>query len=199
MSNNKERTDIRNYEKNNISGGILSGTKIIEEVDNGNIVITPFDKAKVNPNSYNLTINEKLLVYPDNTILDFKKHNSVDTLIIPEEGMILYPGKLYLGSTNEFCFTDKYVPIISGRSSTGRLGIKVHITAGYGDIGWKGKWTLEIAVELPVRIYPNIEFCQIYYFTVFGNKNIQYNGRYQNQQGAVESRSNLEKKVYVND
>ena len=177
-------------------GGILTGSKILEEVENGNISITPFDETKINPNSYNLTLNEKLLIYSSKE-LDFNKENKTDTLIIPEKGLILYPGRLYLGRTNEECYTNKYIPIIDGRSSVGRLGVTIHVTAGYGDIGWRGTWTLEITVQQPIKIYPNIEFCQIRYLTSYGNTDIQYDGRYQNQYDVVASRFNLDKKIYV--
>lgn len=179
------------------TAGMLTGQMIIDEINDGNIEISDFDISRINPNSYNLTLNDTLLVYKENEILDFKKSNPTNKIIIPEKGLVLYPGILYIGRTNEICYTDKYVPMINGRSSIGRLGINVHITAGFGDIGWRGSWTLEISVIRPVRIYPNIEFCQVCYFTPFGKTGIQYDGRYQNQIDPTPSKSNLEKKVYL--
>ena len=170
-------------------GGMLTGDQIIKNVKAGLIEIDPFDISRVNPNSYNLTLNSKLLVYNETTILDFKKPSTPDTLIIPEEGIIIYPGKLYLGRTNERTFTDKYIPNIDGRSSTGRLGVSAHITAGFGDIGFNGTWTLEIVATVPTKIYPNIEFCQICYFSPCGDADTKYDGRYQNQIEPTASRS----------
>ena len=79
------------------------------------------------------------------------------------------PGKLYLGRTLEYTKTKKYVPMLEGRSSIGRLGMFVHITAGFGDIGFEGFWTLEIFVVQPLKIYPNVEICQIYFHSIDGD------------------------------
>lgn len=175
---------------------MLSSAKIIEEVNNKNIYIDNFNPEKLNPNSYNLTLNNKLLIYKseydpyideDRIILDLMKDNAVEELIIPEDGLILKPGILYLGSTNEYTETKNYVPMLDGRSSIGRLGIMVHQTAGFGDIGFIGKWTLEITVVHPIFIYPNIEICQISYQEVLGDISSTYHGKYYNQNGPVKS------------
>lgn len=176
--------------------GMLTGSQILKEVKSGNIRIDQFDESRINPNSYNLTLNNTLLVYKD-PVLDFNKTNQTERIIIPKSGLILLPNKLYIGRTNERCWTDKFIPVLNGRSSVGRLGICVHVTAGFGDIGWDGTWTLEITAVHPVRIYPDIELCQVSYFTPYGDTDIQYDGRYQGQIEPTASRSNLDKKVYV--
>jgi dCTP deaminase len=167
---------------------ILTGSEIEKEIKNGNIEITPFDKNKINPNSYNLTLNKSIAVY-ENKTLDCKKHNKLiyRDMDVYEDGYLLMPFNLYLCRTNEITFTDKYVPIISGRSSIGRLGISVHITAGFGDIGFKGTWTLEIFTIQPVIIYPNIEIAQIYFQDIKGDTEIKYQSKYQNQSEIKES------------
>lgn len=166
---------------------ILGGQTIINEVEAGNIEIEPFDPKKINPNSYNLTLNNKLLVYTSSRsirrrgVLDMKAVNDTDEIIIPEDGLILRPGIVYLGRTNERTFTDKYVPMLEGRSSIGRLGMMIHVTAGFGDVGFNGTWTLEIVVTQPIKIYPNVEICQIYYHTVTDTsikyQSLKYNGQ----------------------
>ena len=165
---------------------ILSGKEIEREVKNGNIVINPFNPNQVNPNSYNLTLHNELLVY-ENEILDMKKPNPTKKLVIPEEGLLLEPNKLYLGRTKEFTTTSKYVPMLEGRSSTGRLGLCIHVTAGFGDIGFAGYWTLEIYCIHPLIIYPDIEVCQIYYHTIKGDYDLYSSGKYQNNTGIQPS------------
>ena len=157
---------------------ILSGKKIIEEMGKS-IDITPFSESQINPNSYNLKLNDELLVYDDD-VLDMKKPSSYHTIKIPAEGLVLEPGKLYLGRTFEHTRTDKYVPMLEGRSSVGRLGISIHITAGFGDVGFNGYWTLEIHCIQPVRIYPFVEICQIYYHTIDGDYDLYKSGKYNN-------------------
>lgn len=166
---------------------MLSGNEILKQNAKGNIIIEPFDKKRLNPNSYNITLANKLKVYTCE-VLDCKKDNPFKELIIPEEGLILQPGELYIGSTNEYTETYGFVPNIDGRSSIGRLGISVHVTAGFGDNGFKGKWTLEITVTKPIIVYPNMEIGQLYYEVIDGEPAEEYHGRYQNQSEAETSR-----------
>lgn len=165
---------------------ILSGKQIAREVETGAIQITPFDPARLNPNSYNLCLHNALLVYTD-SILDMKQPLQTKTLTIPEEGLLLEPGRLYLGRTVERTTTNAYVPMLEGRSSIGRLGLYIHVTAGFGDIGFSGYWTLEIQCVQPVRLYPWIEVCQIYYHTILGEHEPYSSGKYQNNQGIQPS------------
>ena len=164
---------------------ILSGKEILKHIGK-DIIIEPFDKKKINPNSYNLSLCNELLVY-ENNILDMKKQNKTKKIIIPEDGLTLQPNKLYLGRTNEFTKTHEYVPMLEGRSSIGRLGLFIHVTAGFGDIGFSGYWTLEIFCVQPVIIYPNVEICQIYYHTIKGEYDLYISGKYQNNTGIQPS------------
>jgi dCTP deaminase len=164
---------------------ILSGKEILKHIGK-EIIIEPFNEKRINPNSYNLSLANELLIY-DNGILDMKKPNPATKIIIPEEGLLLQPNKLYLGRTNEYTSTDKFVPMLEGRSSIGRLGLFIHITAGFGDIGFSGYWTLEIFCVQPIRIYPNVEICQIYYHDINGEYDLYKSGKYQNNTGIQPS------------
>lgn len=156
---------------------ILSGLEIKKNLGKG-IKIEPFDEKFINPNSYNLRLHNELLVY-DEEYLDMKKPNKTNRIIIPEDGLILTPGKLYLGRTHEYTETEKYIPMLEGRSSIGRLGLFIHVTAGFGDVGFKGYWTLEIHCIEPIKIYPLVELCQIYYHTIEGEYKKYSVGKYQ--------------------
>lgn len=164
---------------------ILSGIEILRHIGK-EIIIEPFDKKRINPNSYNLSLANELLVY-ENNVLDMKKPNPTKKIVIPENGLLLEPDKLYLGRTNEFTKTDKYVPMLEGRSSTGRLGLFIHVTAGFGDVGFAGYWTLEIFCVQPVIIYPDVEICQIYYHDICGEYELYNSGKYQNNTGIQSS------------
>ena len=156
---------------------ILSGKEIIERKGK-DILIDPFNKNQVNPNSYNLRLHNELLVY-DTPVLDMKEDNPAKKITIPEDGLLLDSRKLYLGRTMEYTETHNLVPMLEGRSSVGRLGLFVHITAGFGDVGFKGYWTLEIFCVQPIKIYPSIEICQIFYHSVEGDYTPYQNGKYQ--------------------
>ncbi len=165
---------------------ILSGKEIQKQVLNGNITIEPFDEKLINPNSYNLRLHNELLVYTDE-ILDMKKQLNTEKIIIPDEGLILKPSRLYLGRTYEKTSTNSFVPMLEGRSSIGRLGLFIHVTAGFGDIGFSGFWTLEIQCIQPCKIYPMVEICQIYYHTLDGEFESYKSGKYQNNTGIQPS------------
>ena len=164
---------------------ILSGKEIARHMGEA-IFIEPFDPRRLNPNSYNLTLHNELLVY-ENRLLDMKMENPVEQLTIPEEGLVLQPDRLYLGRTQEFTRTENFVPMLEGRSSVGRLGLFIHVTAGFGDVGFAGYWTLEIFCVQPIRIYPGVEICQIYYHDIRGDYAPYRSGKYQNNTGIQPS------------
>lgn len=107
---------------------IISGLEI-KNMLNKEIFIEPFDDSRLNPNSYNLRLHNELLVY-DSHVLDMKVKNETKTISIPPEGLVLEPGIVYLGRTVEYTKTLNHVPMLEGRSSIGRLGIYIHVTAG---------------------------------------------------------------------
>ncbi|MFZ5830748.1 MAG: dCTP deaminase [Planctomycetota bacterium] len=145
---------------------VLSGHEI-QRLLGRDIVIEPFDESRLNPNSYNLTLHDELLVYEE-MVLDMRRSNRTRRLTIPPEGLVLEPSRLYLGRTRERTETHNLVPMIEGRSSIGRLGLFVHVTAGFGDVGFCGYWTLEMFAVQPIRIYPGIAICQIFYHDIRG-------------------------------
>lgn len=166
---------------------ILSGIRIAELVQDGVLVVDPFDAAQLNPNSYNLRLGSALRTYR-RFPLDMKEQNLTDIIAIPESGYVLEPGRLYLGSTLEWTETPPpYVPWIEGRSSVGRLGLTVHVTAGFGDAGFRGQWTLELTAVHPVRVYAGVRICQIVYTTT-DSRVKPYCGKYAGDRGPTASR-----------
>lgn len=153
---------------------ILSDTSILEAIHAGDIVIEPFREECLGSNSYDVHLGPILLVY-EAEILDAKKPNPVKEIYIPPEGYILKPGRLYLGVTEEYTESHKYVPFLEGKSSVGRLGIDIHATAGKGDVGFCNRWTLEISVIQPVRIYAGMPIGQLIFFEVKGEVRTPYN------------------------
>ncbi|MCA9184071.1 MAG: dCTP deaminase [Planctomycetales bacterium] len=164
---------------------ILTGEEIRSQLGK-NIVIEPFRDDHVNPNSYNLTLHDEILTYEE-VVLDMRKSNRTRRISIPPEGLVLKPDQLYLGRTVERTETHNLVPMIEGRSSVGRLGLFVHVTAGFGDVGFSGYWTLEMFAVQPIRIYPGVPICQIFYHQIAGDY-VPYAGvKYQNNQGIQAS------------
>lgn len=164
---------------------ILTGSAINECVNNGEIIIEPYNSENLNPNSYNFHLGDYVLVYK-NEILDPKVEQKTEKIEIPEDGLILYPNKLYLGYIKEKMGSEKYVPIINGRSSTGRLGLFVHITANLIDIGSINNWTLQMHATQPVKIYRNMPIGQVTFWKTHGEINL-YDGKYKGSVGPMAS------------
>jgi dCTP deaminase len=195
-----------------MSQGILSGPAIEEAIQAGRIFIEGYDPRRVNPASYDLTLGEKVAIYragtkfrpnddythqggaedgsnftPNETLLDAREDACVDRYRIdPVKGWVLKPGIGYLMHTAERVRTDHYVPVLDGKSSLGRLFVQVHVTAGYGDPGFDGQYTLEVVVTHAIRVYPGMPFCQIRFHTISGKVRL-YTGRYKGAQavGAI--------------
>jgi dCTP deaminase len=164
---------------------ILSGKEIKKKL-NKDIFIEPFDASRLNPNSYNLRLHEDLYVY-DKNALDMRTENRVKKITIPPEGLVLEQHKLYLARTIEHTTTKDCVPMLEGRSSIGRLGLFIHVTAGFGDVGFSGFWTLEMFCVQPIRIYAGVEICQIFYHSIQGEYDHYVSNKYQNNTGVQPS------------
>lgn len=170
---------------------ILSDQEIKHQIGKEKIKIEPFRTECLGTNSYDVHLGKSLAIYQD-VELDAKKHNRVNLFEIPETGFVLQPGELYLGVTEEYTETHAHVPFIEGKSSVGRLGIDIHATAGKGDVGFCGYWTLEISVKKPVRVYAGMPIGQLIYFVVWGVIEVSYDkkpsAKYSGQQAIpVES------------
>ncbi len=157
---------------------ILSGDEIRERIGS-DIVLDPFDPNQLNSNSYDLLLHDELLVYEE-VVLDVKQPNRYRRLHIPPEGLILTPSQLYLGRSVERTETHHLVPMLEGRSSLARLGLFVHVSSGFGDVGFRGYWTLEMFAVQPIRIYAGIRICQILYHEVSGGNQEYISDKYQN-------------------
>lgn len=153
---------------------ILSDKLILAEIEKGSIIIEPFDRKCLGTNSYDVHLGKYLATYTSR-VLDAKSHNKIEHFEIPKDGFVLQPNNLYLGVTVEYTETHAHVPFLEGKSSTGRLGIDIHATAGKGDVGFCNTWTLEISVAQPVKIYPGMPIGQLIYFVVEGEIEIMYN------------------------
>ena len=175
---------------------IMSDSAIIDARERGDIVIEPFDVNRLGPNSYDLTLGPVLRRYlrPIGGMeLDVRQPQETEDIIIPPDGVLLQPNILYLAHTNEQAGTTRnFVPMMEGRSSMGRLGLFVHVSAGFGDVGFVNQWTLELVVVHPLRIYAGMRICQVFFHRVEGVVNRPYAGKYGSSPGAVASRAHLD-------
>ena len=155
---------------------ILTGTKIREEVEKGNIIIDPFDSQCTEPNSYGFHLGSMLKYYLVKK-LDSRGPLPFNTVHIPEKGFLLKPNRLYLGQTQERIGSDYYVPTLHNRLSSATLGLYIQISAPLGNLGAKIPWTLELRVLHPTVIYPHMLIGKIAFWKPQG-KRLLYQGKY---------------------
>jgi len=174
-------------------GGMLTGSEIDAEISSKGLAITPYNRKNLNPNSYNLHCGNIVTLYHVTSHIDLMEPESyavTESLIVSDDGLVLRPGLLYLMPTVETIRSEKYIPLITGRSSIGRLGVSIHQEAGFGDIGFAGKFTLQVKVTYPTKIYPGLPIAQVYFITPYGKVDRLYCGKYQHSNEAVTSRFN---------
>ena len=172
-------TFFKSVDEKSTTNGMLSGKEIERQMNLGNIIITPQDNIVINPNSVNLSLHNTLGYYID-PIIDLKKDNKLEKVTFDENGIILSPSHTYVARSNEWTETKKHIPMLSGRSSLGRLGYHVHGSGGMGSIGYKGYWHMGVRATSTIKVYPNMKCAQIYYFNPVGQITNKYQGSMQN-------------------
>jgi dCTP deaminase len=184
---------------------ILSDKDIKEHIKSGKIVIDPIKEPErqIQPSSVDLRIgNEfkgfKIIRKPCIDPMDESDIESYMESFYIEEGepFIIHPGEFALATTYETVeLPDNLVARVEGRSSMGRLGITMHVTAGYIDPGFRGKITLEISNigKMPVALYTGQRVCQIVFETMTSSSERPYghperDSKYMNQERPVTSK-----------
>lgn len=164
---------------------ILTGPEIMSQVEEGRIVIDPFDESNVNPNSYNFTLGPTLHCYRDFP-LDPRRVNECEEIEIGGDGYVLQPGRLYLGHTVERLGSNHFAPTYSARSSVARLGLFINLSASLGDIGFVGQWTLQLVPTHPLKVYAHMRIGQMMFWKPKGEI-LLYDGKYQASEGPQRS------------
>ena len=143
---------------------ILTGLEIKRMVQTGDVTIEPFNEEQINPNSYNYRLGSKLLVpqYTEEEVTGFEE------ILLPEDGFILEPHTVYLGHTYETLGSKEYAMSLIGRSSLGRLGLFLQVSANLGHTGSCHQWTLELVSAHPFKIYPHMRIGQISFWCNMG-------------------------------
>lgn len=155
---------------------MLNNNAIQKEISRGAIYVDNSEK-NICQNFINLTLGNTIKVY-DTPSLDVTKNSPSLEIVIPPEGLILKPNELYIARTFEFTSTYGFVPMLTGTDALSALGMEIHITAGFGDNGFEGTWTLEIVCSNPTRVYPHMLVGQIYYNPLIGDAKKLYRGKY---------------------
>nr|WP_314525086.1 dCTP deaminase [uncultured Pseudomonas sp.] len=145
---------------------ILTGQKIMHSIDNGDITISNFDYSRINPNSYNYLLGDEIKVFCGKNPDGFPQF---DTVKLKEEGYVLHPGTMYLGVTDEIIGSSRYAMSLIGRSSIGRLGLFLQISANLGHTTSSHQWTLELHAARAIRVYPKMPIGQVSFWQNYGS------------------------------
>lgn len=156
---------------------ILTGSAITAEQRAGRITIEPFTPSLINPNSVNYRLGPTLRVHRSSVIDPLSEHPT-EEMTLSERGVVLNPGRLYLGTTVERIGSAHYVPSLIGRSSLGRLGVFLQVSADLGNLGAIHRWTLEIVVVQPIRLYPHMIVGQVSFWKPTGACPHPYEGHF---------------------
>jgi dCTP deaminase len=180
------------------STSVLSDGTIRRLVDEGRIVIDPWDPELVQPASVDLRLGSSFRVFHNHrtSAIDLREPPTNLTEEISAEMFVIHPGEFVLGVTEEYVeLPDDIVARIEGKSSLGRLGLIVHATAGFVDPGFKGTLTLEITnlTRVPIKLYPGLLIAQLSFMTLDAPAERPYGSaelgsHYQGQTAATESR-----------
>lgn len=164
---------------------ILTRQAISKAVAEGDILIDPFEPERLSPNAYDWRLGDRIRICDDE--LDAAAPTSYIEISIPPEGVVLEPGRLYLGVTHERTKSERFAQLINGDRTVGGLGIWVHISAPLGHVGHAIRWTLEIQVAQPVRVYPYMTFGKIVFLETFGHQaSYQHLGRKYTSTGGID-------------
>lgn len=187
---------------------ILSDKTIKEYLEEGKIVIDPLkDKQQIQPSSVDMRLGDEFKVFKviRKPYIDPKDEEDIaeymESSTVPEgEAFIIHPNEFALATTQEYVkVPDDLVARVEGRSSMGRLGVTMHVTAGYVDPGFEGRITLEISNigAMPVALYPGQRVCQLVFETMTTPAELPYghpkrNSKYMNQLKPESSRVKLD-------
>jgi dCTP deaminase len=163
---------------------ILTGTEIARQIELGTITFSPFSADQINPNSCNYRLGPHLKVFERT---DEDNNHVFRSVQLPEEGYVLRPGTLYLGHTYEVIGSSQFAMSLIGRSSIGRLGLFLQISANLGHTTSCHQWTLELFCVKPIRVYPQMRIGQVSFWTNAGEV-LQYHGQYTRHNMPTESR-----------
>ncbi len=169
---------------------ILNGDQILYRIKCGDIKITPFDESRIGTNSYDVHLGKTIKIIDNNQKISVNKFNEIKFVEVDlNKDYLLEDGKFILGSTEQYCenHSKDLVPMVEGLSSLARCGLEVHLSAGFGDIGFCGNWTLEITAKIPIILYSGMRIAQLYWLKCEPTERI-YKGRYLNQKGAQEAK-----------
>jgi dCTP deaminase len=169
---------------------ILTGRDIHREVLAGRIHIDDYDPERLEPNSYGFRLAREIITYTDD-VIDLHSPAASRTAVMGDDGMVLAPGRFYLGATMEAMGSPWYAATLYACRSVSTLGMWIQFSAPLGHSGAIFPWTLEIATTCAIRVYPGMIIGKLAFWSMQGDP-VGYEGRYTGSESAVASRMSLD-------
>jgi dCTP deaminase len=179
---------------------ILVDHEIKAEIASGKLILDPYDVRLVQPNSYDVRLDKRFSWHERNAVVidPYESQSVLDHLAhVSEDSIVIQPGQFILGATLEkISLPRNIVGQLTGKSSLARLGVMVHVTAGFIDAGFShppAQITLEIVNvgNRPVRLHAGMSIAQMV-FTRTADCEIAYHekpgAKYNAQPAAAHSR-----------
>lgn len=166
---------------------LLTGPEIMRQRQAGNLVIEPFSADQVEQNSYGFRLGHRLMEYAESVFDARAPQQPVEPTIIPADGIVLRPNRLYLGETLEVIGSDNHACELYGTLSVAALGVWIQVSAPLGHTGAVVRWTLEIRVTQPIRVHATMMIGKVAFWGVAGDV-VRYAGRYAHQTEVTQSR-----------
>lgn len=184
---------------------MLSDRDIKQAMEAGEITIDPFCPNQLGPASYDFQLGRIIIYYgypEDHTIKPWEDQSQfVQKVEIVEGGYyLLQPQQLVLAATYEYIGVGPaHSAEITGKSSLARLGLVVHLTAGFVDPGNERlKVTLEIInnAQRPIALTPKMKIGQVLFYRLSSPAERPYghpdlNSKYLNSGGVEASKMHL--------
>jgi dCTP deaminase len=162
---------------------ILSDGTLRKRLMSGSLGVSPVAVSAVQPASIDLTLGESLLTLPYGVTIDPEADQSELWQPVPlrTDGRWWIGGhRLYLGAVAE-CIRvpDDCLGLLSGVSSLGRMGLQIHVTAGWVDPGFRGHLTLELVlIGQAMYLRPGMRVAQLGLLKLDYAAERPYAGRY---------------------
>ena len=176
---------------------ILSDRHIKLALRDEMIGISPYRPERLQPASYDLSLGGEFIHWRSgggSSVIDMSSPGGYETngeKVETHSHFIMNPGEFVLACTEEVVMvSDRYVARLEGKSSIARIGLMVHVTAGFVDPGWSGVLTLELVNlrDRPVRLWVGQPIAQVSFYPVSQPVEKPYNGSYVGSKGVVPSR-----------
>jgi dCTP deaminase len=168
---------------------VLSDSQIESSLKAGDLVILPFRKEQLNNSSYDVTLGNWYYLPQADFTASFFNHESQSDIdaywgspLYAEEEIVIPPNTTFLCHTEEYIGgVNNITTMLKAKSTLGRCCVSVCQCAGWGDVGYFNRWTMEVRNQMDVtqRLRVGARVAQVIFFPTGEATSYSRRGRYQ--------------------